>query len=411
MKPITPSDREILRALARRKLELASSAENERILKLWHAQAEGRRDTPPIRLLFSNFTDEVITARMRCQGEEARQIEWKLLDEMVGRELFGDDTPLSPTYDIPLFTSVDPFGTQPHMTQAENSIGFHIDPVTDDPEADIDLFKHGSFSADPEGTDAWAAYVGDILGDILPTRITMNGLTAAMTNPLVQLIGMENYYLAMYDSPDAIHDIMNTACTLYENFFDMLEKRGLLRPTNDFSMLPQESFAFTRELPHDKVTSTREMWGFLESQETTAVSPEAYGEFVYPYMDRLVRRWGLLSYGCCERVDALFEPYLSRWKNLRKLSVSPFNDERKIGDFLRGTNIVYYSKPRAEYVTNPGPLDEEATLQYFKGVCEAASGCLFEIAQREVGTIFGDYNRGRRYVELAREAVEKYWRP
>ena len=108
MKPITPSDREILRALARRKLELASSAENERILKLWHAQAEGRRDTPPVRLLFSNFTDEVITARMRCQGEEARQIEWKLLDEMVGRELFGDDTPLSPTYDIPLFTSVDP---------------------------------------------------------------------------------------------------------------------------------------------------------------------------------------------------------------------------------------------------------------------------------------------------------------
>ncbi len=411
MEQISQSDRERLRALALHKRELAENAENARIMKLWRAQAEGRRDTPPVRLLYSNFYDEVISPRQECVGAEARKIEWKLLDETVGRDLFGDDTPLSPTYDIPLFASADPFGSHPNLTRAENSKGFHINPVTDDLEADIDLFKHGSFHADPEGTKAWADFVSEIIGDILPVRITMNGLTAAMTNPLVQLIGMENYYLAMYDTPDALHDIMNTACTLYENYFDMLEEKGLLLPTNDFSMLPQESFAFTDELPRDHVTSTKEMWGFLESQETTAVAPETYGEFVYPYMDRLVKRWGLLSYGCCERVDNIFEPYLSRWKNLRKLSVSPFNDEKKVGDLLRGTNIVYYSKPRAEYVTNPGPLDEEATLLYFKGVCEAASGCLFEIAQREVGTIFNDFNRGRRYVELAREAVEKYWKP
>jgi hypothetical protein len=153
------------------------------------------------------------------------------------------------------------------------------------------------------------------------------------------------------------------------------------------------------------------MWGFLESQETTAVSPETYGEFVYPYQDRLVKRYGLLSYGCCERVDALWEDYLSKWKNLRKLSVSPFNNERQIGEYLRGSRVVYYSKPRAEFVTNPGPLDEEALRVYFKGVAEAASGCLFEVAQREVGTIFGDFNRGKRYVEIAKETIEKYWKP
>ena len=85
----------------------------------------------------------------------------------------------------------------------------------------------------------------------------------------------------------------------------------------------QESYAFTRELPTENVTKTTECWGFLESQETTAVSPETYGEFVYPYQDRLARRFGLLSYGCCERVDAIWEDYLSKWTNLRKLSVSP----------------------------------------------------------------------------------------
>jgi hypothetical protein len=73
--------------------------------------------------------------------------------------------------------------------------------------------------------------------------------------------------------------------------------------------------------------------------------------------------------------------------------------------------VVYYSKPRAEYVTNPGPLDEEALRKYFRGVAESASGCLFEVAQREVGTIFGDFNRGKRYVEIAKETIGKYWKP
>jgi hypothetical protein len=125
----------------------------------------------------------------------------------------------------------------------------------------------------------------------------------------------------------------------------------------------------------------------------------------------LVDRFGLLSYGCCERVDAIWPNYLSKWSKLRKLSVSPFNDEPRIGEHLRGSRVVYYSKPRAELVTCDGPLNDEALTAYFKGVCAAASGCLFEIAQREVGTIFGDFERGRQYVRLAKEAVDRYWTP
>ena len=123
-----------------------------------------------------------------------------------------------------------------------------------------------------------------------------------------------------------------------------------------------------------------------------------------------MKRFGLLSYGCCERVDEIW-PQISRWKNLRKLSVSPFNNERQVGEFLRDTNIIYYSKPRAEYVTNSGPLDEDAIVRCFREIAESASGCILEVAQREVGTIYRDYDRGRRYVQLARETLEKYYKP
>lgn len=409
---ISQNDREILRALARKKLEFAHSKRNDEILALWNSQANGIKDMPTVRLLFSNFKDEVIDSRLKCEGTDARALEAKLLSSMVGRELFDDDTPISDKFEVGLFADVTPFGANRKVTHSDNNKGFHIDPITDDIEKDFELFKGGSFNSSLERTKEYMDFVNDIFGDILPAKLVGSSLTGAITNPLVFLIGMETYYVSMYDAPEVLHEIMDMATNVYISYYDHLEREGLLFPTNEYSAVAQESFGFTSELPKEgPITSTNQVWGFLESQETTAVSPEMYGEFVYPYLDRMVKRYGLLSYGCCERVDALWEDYLSKWKNLRKLSVSPFNDERRVGEYLRGTNVVYYSKPRAEYVTNQGPLDEDALRKYFREVAECASGCLFEVAQREVGTIFGDFERGRRYVQIAKETLAKYWKP
>jgi len=413
MEIISARDREILRQRAQLQLEYATSPQNDRILTKWRAQAAGRREAPPVRLLFSNFRHEVITPRLRCEGEQARQVEATLLATLVGRELFDDDTPIPATFDMSWHTHVRPFGLQATITRAAgaNAQGFHIDPVIRDLATEVDKLRGGSFGVDRAGTAQRREFLQELLGDILPVRLVMGSLPGSLTNPLVHLMGMEAYYMAMFDCPKAVHQAMEMATTVYERYYDFLEQEQLLLPTNGLSPLAQESFAFTDELPTAVVTRTTECWGFLESQETTAVSTDTFNEFVFPYQQRLVDRFGLLSYGCCERVDAIWPTHLSKWPKLRKLSVSPFNDEPRIGEYLRGSRVVYYCKPRAEYVTRPGPLDDAAITAYFKGVCEAASGCLFEIAQREVGTIFGDYERGRHYVRLAKEAVERHWRP
>ncbi len=409
---ISQKDRERLRYLAQRQLEFANSRENDVILKKWHSLAEGKRETPTVRLLFSNFTDEVITPRMRCEGDEARALEWQLLATLVGRELFCDDTPISPTLDLSWNTWANPFGAQPKITYSDSgSKGFHIEPLFDDLDEGLPLLRGGDFGVDREKTKKRLEFANEVIGDILKVRLVQPSLTGAITNPLVHLMSMESYYLSMYDTPETLHEVMDMATSVYERYYDFLENEGLLSATYDFCPVAQESFAFNSELPTDNVTKTNQCWGFLESQETTAVSSATFGEFVYPYQDRLVKRFGLLSYGCCERVDALWEDYLSKWSNLRKLSVSPFNNEMQVGEYLRGSKVVYYSKPRAEFVTARGPLDEDALRKYFKGVCEAAGGCLFEMAQREVGTIYGDFERGKRYVEIAKQCIEEYWKP
>ncbi|MBR5221048.1 MAG: hypothetical protein IKV66_08695 [Clostridia bacterium] len=413
MESISTKDRDILRGIAARQRDYAHDAKNETILKKWYALEQGVRATPTVRLLYSNFQHEVITPRLQCTSDAARGLEASLLRTMVGRDLFDDDTPIPPTFDMGWHTWVSPFSLHAKTSRipGQKTSGYHIDPVIEDLETEWETLGEGGFGVNRDATVQYRDWVEDLIGDILPTRMVMHSLPGSITNPLVHLMGMENYYLSMYDCPEILHRVMDRATQVYERYYDFLENEGLLLPTCGTSPIAQESYAFNHELPHEKVTRTTECWGFLESQETTAVSPEVYGEFVYPYQDRLVKRFGLLSYGCCERVDAIWEDYLSKWTNLRRLSVSPFNCEPQIGEYLRGTNVVYYSKPRAELVTHPGPLDEDALRSYFRGVCEAASGCLFEIAQREVLTLFGDADRGRRYVEIAKECVERYWKP
>ena len=74
MSVISPKDRERLRALAQKQLEFANCEKNEKILKQWRSLAEGKRENPTVRLLFSNFEDEVITTAWSVRAK--RPVSW-----------------------------------------------------------------------------------------------------------------------------------------------------------------------------------------------------------------------------------------------------------------------------------------------------------------------------------------------
>ena len=76
MKTIPASDREILRALAYRQLEFANAPKNHEILKKWHNLAEGKREAPTVRLLFSQ-NDRTLTR------EEVMQVVNAIVDDLA----------------------------------------------------------------------------------------------------------------------------------------------------------------------------------------------------------------------------------------------------------------------------------------------------------------------------------------
>ena len=169
-------------------------------------------------------------------------------------------------------------------------------------------------------------------------------------------------------------------------------------------MLGNGSFCFNDALPGgDEGVKLGEVWGFMDSQETVGISPDMFGEFIFPAYKKVADQYGMLSYGCCEPVDPFYDDYISKFSKLRKLSISPWANEAIMGEKLRGSNIIYHRKPTPNLLGVGKDLDEKALRKHIRTTLEAAKGCQIEFAQRDVYTLGGNLDKVKRYVDIIRE--------
>jgi hypothetical protein len=102
---------------------------------------------------------------------------------------------------------------------------------------------------------------------------------------------------------------------------------------------------------------------------------------------------------------------ISRYENLRKLSVSAWSDEDFIGEAMRsetakGRKIVYHRKPAPGFIGVKRYLDEDALRANIKKTVQCALGLTLEFSQRDVYTAHNDIGKVARYVEIIREECQ-----
>ena len=410
---IQKNDRERLRQLAVRQLEHAKSPEMDKIRAKWNAIGVGRCIEPVIRMSFGAYRDEIIYPKMSCEGELARKTEEALLANMAGRELFDDDTVVEDRYQHFWNINFNLWNLNIKKTFVPDpntkKYAFHIEPIIKNIRDDFRMFQKSVFSVNRKKSLDEMDAINECIGDILPVEMSMTCLHGSITNKLVHLLGMENMYISMIDYPDEFHNIMKLACEGYGEFHAWMASEKLFTGTTGKQPLGQDTFCYTDELP-PAAQSSKDVWGYMDSQESIGLSPEMYGEFVFPYLSRIASNMGLVSYGCCEPVHPQWD-YISTLKNLRRVSVSPWCDEEFMGEQLRGKRIVYHRKPKASFVLINKPLDEEEITEYFKRTALAARGCLLEVTQREIKTIHGNPERVKQYLKMIRKTLDKYWQP
>lgn len=405
---MTEKDRSRIRALADKQIALARGDGNRALEDEWLRHGAMKADTRPmLRVELWTFEQNILPSLMECEGEEARGVEAMLLRNVVNRTLFGDDTLVPDHIGTRPRTWFVPFGLKVSREET-GSLGHRFIPHIEDLEEDFYKLGPSVFGIDREKAARDAEFLEGLVGDILPVRPDGFSLYASPTQDIVHIMSMEDMFIAMKDSPALFHRMMEMLTSDYESYFRMLEREGLLRSAARSQHLAQGSYCFTDELPDRKdAAALSDMWLYLDSQENSGVSPEMYREFVFPYYRRLMELSGLVSYGCCEAVHGIWPGCLSTVPNIRKVSISPWCDEGKMGEALRSRTAVYLRKPSPNLLGVGDSLNEDAVRAHFRHTAECASGCKLEIAVRDVYRV-GTWQKVRRYVELAREGLEHY---
>lgn len=222
-----------------------------------------------------------------------------------------------------------------------------------------------------------------------------------------RFIGNQGLLYWVYDAPDAIHRLMSYMLDDRVRLFDYLEQEGLLARNTDNQMAGPRSYGYVSDLPEpdaEEKVGLKDLWAWAESQESEAMSPAMYQEFFLPYLARLAQRFGLVYYGCCERVDDRLEMIIDAIPNLRSVSVSGWSDLAKTAAIL-GKNYVYSRKPTPAHISGPSP-NWDLLEKDLKATYAAARDCNVELLFRDVYTTCGDRSRLRRWVEMTKSIFQ-----
>ena len=407
---INKKDKEILKSLAFRVAEFASSpAENEKV-KLWTDHNMLKTKRPIVLCDPENGWNEIITENMlECTGNLSRRWEVVLKKEIFWAGSIKDDKVIEPYFDIGYTFTDNEWGLDSRVSGGTEGGSYIWDaPIKN--FGDIAKMHSPKIEVDYETTEKVIATANDIFGDMLKVRLIGKWWwTLGLTMDLAFLRGLENIMLDMLDDPELIHKLMSILRDGTMEKLDYLENNGLLSLNTD-TYVGSGGFGYTNELPaggfKKEHVRTIDMWGFGDSQETGSVSPGMFEEFVFPYQLPLLKRFGLNCYGCCEPLDKRWK-IVKRIPNLRRVSVSPWSDPEIMAENLKD-DYVLSLKPNPAVLAVP-IMDEESVRHKVNDFLKKTKGCVLEIIMKDNHTIGKNPDNIINWVRIVREEIEKIY--
>ncbi|MBN2302313.1 MAG: hypothetical protein JXN60_07360 [Lentisphaerae bacterium] len=436
---ITANEKEILRNLAQRVKEIAAMPQEETKRKAWIAHNRLENLYPLVCCVPEGAWLECIpNDSLKCSDPTARDFETRLRMIVYMHEKIRDDHPIDAVFNIgwgEISATESIKGLEYHEAVHSNSDlvlkreWYFVHPYLDwqvprgvetvgyvppmKTRLDPDNFVMPEFSMDHKTTDAQLELAEEAFGDILEVRRRGNKwFLSGGPGGAAGLRGLENLMMDMYDDPKWVHALIQFLCRAQNARLDFLEREGYITLNNGCEWIGTGGVGYSDELPApdfnaDKVRC-QDVWGGIQIQDVTGISPDMFEEFFFPYIKPIMERYGLGNYGCCEPVHEWL-PALMTVRHLRRISISPWADVRKCAEQMRG-NYVFSYKPNPTVIST-SHVDEAAISSGLEDAFRSTKeyGCPVHVLMKDLQTVQGKPERITRWVELARAAAEKVY--
>jgi len=299
-----PSDRTILRDLAKRIIEISENPVMNFRRRMW-IKHNSLRSTYPMMLVYpeGSWCELLPDSSLNCTDENARAIERNLRMRVYEYEHFQDDTVVDKQWIVRKKIINSGWGLEAQWIPSSEARGAYLfDPVIKD-STDLKKLRHPKISYDEKSSLQALGEMQNLFGDIL--TVTLKGVTCLSYQLMSQytaLRGLEEVMMDMYAEPQMLHDAMAFLEEGHRQILQQYVKQDLLFFNNDNTYHSSGGNGYTNELPLPNADPAhvrpRDMWASAEAQEMAQVGPEQHAEFVLEYEKRLLEPFGLTGYGC-----------------------------------------------------------------------------------------------------------------
>lgn len=272
--------------------------------------------------------------------------------------------------------------------EASSVVSRHFHRQIIEPE-DINKIKMPVVTYDAQTTQEHLQTMETIFGDILAVKIVgIKGRWFAPWDELIRLWGVQEAMIDLIERPDMVNAAMHRLVDAYLVELDQWENLNLLTRNDDNTRIGSGAYGYTDGLPGGDYNPDHalphNLWGCATAQIFSDVSPAMHWEFALQHEMRWLKRWGLTYYGCCEPLDRKMG-ILRRIPNLRKISVSPWNNTDRIIHEI-GTDYVLSRKPNPAVLAEDNWRPHQARSDLYEFL-EKAKGCNVEVIMKDISTV------------------------
>ena len=410
---LSVKDKDIIRSLASEYMQIASlPVQNER-RKLWSDHFSLNATRPPVMASFGMhnrwctgaFGDSV----MECENPELRGYERTLKMALFQHEI-GDDTILEPWLTVAASTG-DGWGglwglKSRHIPPDSPDGAWKYDPALAE-YTDAEKLEVPHHFVDEADTQRRIGLLSEAVGDIIPININRGprclGFAADIITILCFLRGLELVMTDMYENPEWLHGVLAYMRD------GVLTNQSEAETAGDLSLACSMNgeTPYCDELEWPKANSgprkLSQLWGFCAAQEMTLVSPAQHDEFVLQYQLPIMKRFGLVHYGCCENLTKKID-MLRQIPNLRSIAVTPSADVAKCAEQIKDDYAISWRPNPTDMVC--ARFEPDRIRKIVRSTLESTRDCHIHIHLKDVETQCGDNDRLRKWTEIVKSELD-----